>query len=320
MRDDVHDLNAGGVRGFVTGNRARSRAPPRRRLTDVAGGRSHAATRPLVEGAQESWYPWVGRAIRVAIGFGVLYVVTWVRLRRLRRPAASGHATDPGRRRRPVTRAKADEDLPAYMHPGFRDEVETRQPGLTSAQAERDELARGLQQAELELDRSKSLCPRAFVTTRGRPWSRSFRDVGHGRPSTHGARLVLNRIEVDRCSGSGSSGSPPPEPTAAGTRCCRSTHGILTFSARSCRLPATRRTVPAGTTGAHSELPSQTPARTAVRRSRIGEWWPGRPRPRGAAHTRPARPPRRWRGTTAPRLCRRARSCRSTGRAGRPSW
>ena len=77
MRDHIHDLNAGGVRGFVTGNRfhtivlLRVAGSPTSLAADLM--RPHA---PLVEKAQESWYPWVGRAIRVAIGFGVLYVVT----------------------------------------------------------------------------------------------------------------------------------------------------------------------------------------------------------------------------------------------------
>jgi hypothetical protein len=162
MRDDIHDLNAGGVRGFVTGKRfhtivlLRVAGSPTSLAADLI--RPHA---PLVERAQEPWYPWVGRAIRVAIGFGVLYVVTWLGFsvyEALRRQVAR-------RRSRAATKAerspvpKGDEDLPAYMRPGFRDEVETRQRELTSAQAERDELARRLQQAELELDRSKSSVP-----------------------------------------------------------------------------------------------------------------------------------------------------------------
>lgn len=162
MRDDIHDLNAGGVRGFVTGNRfhtivlLRVAGSPTSLAADLM--RPHA---PLVERAQESWYPWVGRAIRVAIGFGVLYVVTWVGFAvyaALRRQVAR-HRSRAATKAERSPAPKADEDLPAYMRPGFRDEVETRQRELTSAQAERDELARRLQQAELELDRSKSSVP-----------------------------------------------------------------------------------------------------------------------------------------------------------------
>ena len=127
LRDDIHDLNAGGVRGFVTGNRVHtiscSSASPahRRRWRPISCGHT-----PARGGAQESWYPWVGRAIRVAIGFGVLYLVTWVRFAVyavLRRQVAP---PDPGGDEGRARPAKADEDLPAYMHPRFRDEVETR--------------------------------------------------------------------------------------------------------------------------------------------------------------------------------------------------
>jgi hypothetical protein len=158
MRDDIHDLNVGGARGFVTGNRfhtivlLRVAGSPTSLAADLM--RPHA---PLVERAQESWYPWVGWAIRIAIGFGVLYVLTWVGFAvyaALRRQVARHRARAATKvERSPVP--KGDEDLPAYMRPGFRDEVEARQSELTSAQAERDELARRLQQAELELGRSR---------------------------------------------------------------------------------------------------------------------------------------------------------------------
>jgi hypothetical protein len=160
MREDIHDLNAGGVRGFVTGKRFHTFV-----LLRVAGSPTSLAAElvrphaPLVEKARRPWYPWFGRAIRVAIGFGVLYVVTWLgfsgydalrrQVARHRSRAATKAERSPG--------AGADEELPAYMRPGFRDEVETRQrveQELTAAQAERDELARKLQRAEVELERS----------------------------------------------------------------------------------------------------------------------------------------------------------------------
>lgn len=162
MRDDIHDLNAGGVRGFVTGQRfhtivlLRVAGSPTSLAADLM--RPHA---PLVEKAEKDWYPWVGRAIRVAIAFGVLFVVTWVGfsvydvLRRHVARHRSRAATKAERSRE----LKGDEEVPAYMRPGFRNEVETRQRverELSSAQEERDELARRLHRAEIELEGSRS--------------------------------------------------------------------------------------------------------------------------------------------------------------------
>ena len=162
MRDDIHDLNAGGVRGSVTRERfhtlvlLRVAESPTTLVADLV--RSHV---PLVQKAKRPWYPWVGRAIAGAIAFAVLYAVTWIGcsaydvvLRRLstHRSRKSTEAEEP-------QDSQAGEDLPAYMRPGYRDEVEIRRrvdQELSSAQAEREELARRLQRAELELERSKS--------------------------------------------------------------------------------------------------------------------------------------------------------------------
>ena len=101
------------------------------------------------------------------------------------------------------------------------------------------------------------------------------RRMGHGWCST-GSRWTDAAADQDRAE------ATPPEPTAAGTRCCRSTHGILTFSARSCRLPRDRtdRSRRNDRRACIANYPRRL-LHTAVRRSRIGEWWPGRPRPRG---------------------------------------
>jgi hypothetical protein len=163
MRDDIHDLNAGAVSGFVKGGRFHTlvllrvaKSPTTSLAAELI--RSHA---PLVEKAKGPWYPWVGRAIRGAIAFAALYVVTWAGffvydvLRRRMALRRSGATMKEER----SAAAEEDENVPAYVRPGFREELETRQRverELTSAQAERDELARRLQQAELELERLKA--------------------------------------------------------------------------------------------------------------------------------------------------------------------
>jgi hypothetical protein len=165
MRDDVLALTAEPVHGFVTGERFRTLVLLRvdRSPTSLAAElvRPHD---PLVARAKDPWYPWVGRAIRVAIAFAVLYVLTWVAFfaydvvqRRVdsRRSRKRRKAEESGTR----NSRRSDEVLPAYMLPGFRDEVETRrrvEQELSSSQAERDELARRLQQAELQVEQSKA--------------------------------------------------------------------------------------------------------------------------------------------------------------------
>jgi two-component system, NarL family, sensor kinase len=162
MRDDIHDLNAGAVSGFVKGGRFHTLVLLRvaKSPTSLAAEliRSHA---PLVEKAKGPWYPWVGRAIRGAIAFAALYVVTWAGLfvyDVLRRRSALRRSRATMKEERSAA-AEEDENVPAYVRPGFREELETRQRverELTSAQAERDELARRLQRAELELERLKA--------------------------------------------------------------------------------------------------------------------------------------------------------------------
>ncbi|HEX5949943.1 MAG TPA: hypothetical protein VFZ96_02980, partial [Actinomycetota bacterium] len=106
--------------------------------------RSHAA---IVEESREQWYPWVGRALTAAGVLAVLWVVTVIafsvvgvaqarraehRKAEVATPAgraehrkvevAPAPAAGPGR---PVP-VPSDGDLPAYMRPGFREEVEAR--------------------------------------------------------------------------------------------------------------------------------------------------------------------------------------------------
>jgi hypothetical protein len=160
MRDDIHDLNAGTVRGYVKGGRFHTLV-----LLRVAGSPTSLAADlirahgPLVEKAKGPWYPWIGRAIRGAIAFAALYALTWggfIAFDLLRRRLALHRSRAAGKAER-AAELERREDLPAYMRPGFREEVETRQQierELVAAQVERDELARKLQRAEQELERS----------------------------------------------------------------------------------------------------------------------------------------------------------------------
>lgn len=160
IREEIHAPNAGTtVHTFTTGERFHSLVvmhigkPPTLMAVELV--RPHAA---LVAKAQDPWYPWVARAIKFAIAFAVLYVVTWVgfaaygivrrRVSRRRAEAAKEPPVIPGRRA-----GVSDEDLPAYMQPGFQSEVEARRQAeaeAASARAERDELARRLRQAQLD--------------------------------------------------------------------------------------------------------------------------------------------------------------------------
>jgi hypothetical protein len=160
MRGEIHALTSGTTEDFVTGERFHSlvvlHVGKPRALMAVELVRSHT---PLVERAGEPWYPWVLRALQVAALFAALWVMTWIgflgydvmkrgvrRRSRARKDTRKGEA--PGRHPSP-----RPEDVPAYMRPGFREEVESRravEQELTSAKAERDELARRLEQAELQ--------------------------------------------------------------------------------------------------------------------------------------------------------------------------
>jgi hypothetical protein len=167
IRDEIQTAATGTtVHVFTTGQRFHSLVvmhvgdPPTLMAAELV--RPHEV---LVAKAEDPWYPWVARAIWFAIAFAALYVVTWVgfavfgTLRRgivrRRAKAARERQPVPGRRA-----AVADEDLPAYMQPGFREEVESRRRAeeeLTSAKAERDELARRLQQVQLEQSQASAI-------------------------------------------------------------------------------------------------------------------------------------------------------------------
>jgi hypothetical protein len=168
MRGEIHALTSGTTtEDFVTGERFHSlvvlHVGKPQALMAVELVRSHT---PLVEEAREPWYPWVLRALQLAALFAALWVVTWIGFlgydivkrgvkgrSRARKDTKKGEA--PGRHPSP-----RPEDLPAYMQPGFREEVESRrrmEEELTSAKAERDELARRLEQDELQQAKAASV-------------------------------------------------------------------------------------------------------------------------------------------------------------------
>lgn len=160
MRDDIHDLNAGTVQGFVKGGRFHTLV-----LLRVAGSPTSLAADlvrahgPLVEKAKGPWYPWVGRAIRGAIAFAALYALTWLGffVYDVVRRRVTLHRSRAATKAERTAELERQEDQPSYMRPGYREEVETRQQierELVAAHAEREELARRLQHAELELERS----------------------------------------------------------------------------------------------------------------------------------------------------------------------
>lgn len=154
MRDDVHASIAGSSRSTVQGERFHTLTsikvgqPPTLVTAELV--RSHSA---IVEESREQWYPWVGRALTAAAVLAALSVLTAIvfavagawRTRRARRPRVAETDAPAARAGRPAdtdapaatdgsvptsTRAgrpaETDASVPAYMRPGFREEVEAR--------------------------------------------------------------------------------------------------------------------------------------------------------------------------------------------------
>jgi len=163
LRDDIHALISGASQSSVDDGRFRTLtvleigSPP----TPVAAElvRSHTA---IVEESREQWYPWVWRAIPAAIvSFGLALVTAMVffaigALRRRSARQRSAVAAAPVRRKK--AERVANENLPAYTQPTFKDEVAARRRAeeeLNTVQHERDALATRVQRLEAELDRLK---------------------------------------------------------------------------------------------------------------------------------------------------------------------
>lgn len=145
MREDLHASIAGSSESVVEGDEfhtltsMRVGQPPTIVTAELI--RSHAA---IVEESREQWYPWVGRGLTAAGVLAVLWIVTAIafsvvgvaQARRVEHRKVEVAA--PARRAERVTAQVAvapaagpglpasDEDLPAYMRPGFREEVEAR--------------------------------------------------------------------------------------------------------------------------------------------------------------------------------------------------
>jgi hypothetical protein len=170
MRDDVHATIAGTSQSSVDGERYQTLTmlelgqPPV--IVAVELGRSHAA---IVEQAREQWYPWVRKGITAAIVFAVLYVGTAIFFavlgslerrskRRQDAPAANGSGSGRSSSRKAQPAASVDPNLPAYMRPGFQEEVEARrevEAALETAHQERAELMERLRRTEAELEETR---------------------------------------------------------------------------------------------------------------------------------------------------------------------
>ena len=163
MRDDIHAGISGVSQSSVDDDRFRTLtvlevgSPPT--LVAAELERSHTA---IVEESREPWYRWVWPAITAAIVcFGLALVTALVfsvigALRRRSLRQRSVVAVPPARKHK-VERV-ANENLPAYTQPTFKDEVAARRRAeeeLSAVQHERDALASRVERLEAELDRLK---------------------------------------------------------------------------------------------------------------------------------------------------------------------
>jgi hypothetical protein len=163
LRDDIHAAVSGASPSSVDDGRFRTLtvleigSPPTLVAAELV--RSHAA---IVEESREQWYPWVWRAIPAAIvsfALALLTAIVFFAIGALRRRSArqrSAVAAPPVRRKK--AERVANENLPAYMQPTFKDEVAARRRAeeeLNTVQHERDALASRVQRLEAELDRLK---------------------------------------------------------------------------------------------------------------------------------------------------------------------
>ena len=161
LRDDIHAMISGQSQSSVDGDRFHTLtvleigSPPTLVAAELV--QSH---QPIVEESRETWYPWFWRAITAAVVcFGlaivtaIVFSVIGVLARRTSRRRSAVAAPAP--RRKKADRV-ADENLPAYMQPSFKDEVAARrqlEEEVNAIQHERDALASRVQHLEAELDR-----------------------------------------------------------------------------------------------------------------------------------------------------------------------
>jgi hypothetical protein len=169
MRVDIHSAIAGTSQSVVDGDRFETLTalelgqPPV--VVAIELGQSHSV---MVEQARAAWYEWVRRGLTGAAVFGVLYLATaifFAALASLQRSsarrasaAAAGSPNGHSRSGRAAAPANDDPNLPAYMRPGFQDEVQARrevETALESAHQERAELVERLRRAEAELEATR---------------------------------------------------------------------------------------------------------------------------------------------------------------------
>jgi len=164
MRDEIHAVIAGTSKSIVDGDRFRTLtvleigSPPTLVAAELV--RSHTA---IVEESRATWYPWVARAITAAIvcfGLAIATAVVSFVLEVLgRRSARDRSKVEAPPLRRKKAAPLPDEDLPAYMTPGFQEEVAARrqvEDELRGIQHERDALAERVRRLEAELDGLKT--------------------------------------------------------------------------------------------------------------------------------------------------------------------
>jgi hypothetical protein len=166
MRDEIHAVAAGTSEGVVDGERFRVftslRVGEDGELAAAEVGRSHAA---IVAEAREPWYPWVSRALIAAVVFAALYIATGiyfaVRGRLDTRAAREGSAPSGRHPARAEQKAQPapKADLPAYMQPGFQEEVQARlrvEEELETLEKERDSLRAKVRHLESQLETLRS--------------------------------------------------------------------------------------------------------------------------------------------------------------------
>jgi hypothetical protein len=167
MRDDIHAAIAGTSQGTVEGERFRTLTslqvgqPPT--LLAVELDQSHVA---LVEQAKERWYPWTirgGVAAAVCVGLYIAAAIFFSLLVGLERRSAQREASAPRITAKATGRGAkepaSDESLPAYMRPGFQEEVEARraaEAALAEIQKERAQLLELLRRTEAELEETRA--------------------------------------------------------------------------------------------------------------------------------------------------------------------
>jgi hypothetical protein len=166
VRDEIHAVAAGTSEGMVDGERFRVftslRVGEDGELAAVEVGRSHAA---IVAEAQDPWYPWVKRGLILAVVFAALYVATGIFFAVLGRlDARSARAGSAPSERQPSraekkARPAPDADLPAYMQPGFQEEMQARrrvEEELEAVEKERDSLRARVRHLESELESQRA--------------------------------------------------------------------------------------------------------------------------------------------------------------------